>query len=388
MHNTHRHPSAKRWLFTMLLLASLLVAVVGAVPASAQQLARPRPVAKRTQGAAPVFLSEDKAPDEWVEVIVQGREGANVFSLAQGSRGQVTHRLGLINAVGLRVRVSDLDELAARHEVLRIFENRRLQIDSEFPARETQGLLALYQFQEGAGSVVHDSSGIGAPLDLTVADPRHVTWLPGGGLSIDASTIIRSEDVATKLSQAIKSSNEITIEAWVKAANTGQNGPARMIVTLSEDPWLRNFTLGQEDDSYVARFRTTHTGLNGMSPELYSASDVNPAALQHIVYTREDAGVASIHVDGVVRGQTSEVLGDTSNWDDSFEFALVNELTLNRTWLGELHLVAVYERALDQSEIDANFAAGPNGTSTLDTDYPHAWSTPTTCTPRASPATA
>ncbi len=105
MPNTHRTRSVSHRLFTLLLLVSLLLAAAGAISASAQQLARPRPVAKRAQvGAAPVFLSDEKDPDEWVEVIVQGREGANVFSLALASGGQVTHRLDLINGVGLRVQ--------------------------------------------------------------------------------------------------------------------------------------------------------------------------------------------------------------------------------------------------------------------------------------------
>ncbi len=54
----------------------------------------------------------------------------------------------------------------------------------------------------------------------------------------------------------------MTIEAWVKPANTTQSGPAR-IVTLSRDPGSRNFTLGQKAGAYEVRFRTTSTSANG-----------------------------------------------------------------------------------------------------------------------------
>ena len=44
--------------------------------------------------------------------------------------------------------------------------------------------VVLYEFGEGSGSVVGDSSGVGVPLDLSVADPGAVSW-SAGGLSVD-----------------------------------------------------------------------------------------------------------------------------------------------------------------------------------------------------------
>ena len=49
------------------------------------------------------------------------------------------------------------------------------------PARVTAGLVVLYDFAAGGGNIVPDVSGVGASLDLTIADPGAVTWLPGGG---------------------------------------------------------------------------------------------------------------------------------------------------------------------------------------------------------------
>ena len=115
---------------------------------------------------------------------------------------------------------------------------------AERSMRVSEGLVALYEFKAGAGRVVRDVSGVGTPLDLNIIDPSAVSWKADGGLAIHASATIRSS-VATKIIEALKASQAITIEAWVKPANTTQYGPAR-IVALSGDayPTGGNFVLG------------------------------------------------------------------------------------------------------------------------------------------------
>lgn len=128
--------------------------------------------------------------------------------------------------------------------------------------------LVLYTFEEGAGTLVHDRSGAQEPLDLIIADPVAVEWLAGGGLAVRRSTLIASDGPASRLTDRIRASGAITIEAWIEPANTSQGGPAR-IVTLSQDPGQRNFTLGQGGAAYEVRFRTTTTSPNG-EPSLWS----------------------------------------------------------------------------------------------------------------------
>jgi alpha-D-ribose 1-methylphosphonate 5-phosphate C-P lyase len=64
-------------------------------------------------------------------------------------------------------------------------------------------------------------SGVGTPLDLTIANPAATTWT-AGGLSVNASTVIQSAGAATKVIDAVMTSNAITIEAWVpRSASRG-----------------------------------------------------------------------------------------------------------------------------------------------------------------------
>ncbi len=124
------------------------------------------------------------------------------------------------------------------------------------------GPVALYAFDHGTGRIVKDISGANGPLDLRIEDPSAVQWLDGGGLRILRPTLIASTKAATRISDAVRKSGTISIEAWITPANTTQEGPAR-IVTISRDTGVRNVTLGQNARAYEVRLRTTTTSANG-----------------------------------------------------------------------------------------------------------------------------
>jgi len=122
--------------------------------------------------------------------------------------------------------------------------------------------LVFYDFREGSGQTIKDCSGKSDPLNLRIEDPSAVQWLSGGGLAIQSPVLIASQVPADKVTDAIRKSGAITIEAWIKPANITQSGPAR-IVTVSRDPGSRNFTLGQKAGAFEVRFRSTSTTANG-----------------------------------------------------------------------------------------------------------------------------
>ncbi|MFQ6130669.1 MAG: DUF4038 domain-containing protein [Armatimonadota bacterium] len=230
------------------------------------------------------------------------------------------------------------------------------------PLFDAAGLEALYTFQERGGDTIRDVSGADAPLDLRAAEEGAIKWGPEG-LSVERPVLVASDGPATRLSEACRASGELTIEAWLKPANLEQGGPAR-IVTLSADTGSRNFTLGQQAGSYIARLRTTTTSTNGI-PELVTAGGEVATEVAHIVYTRGASGLIRLYVNGVVRA-AGVAAGDLSNWDAGFRLALANEMTSDRTWLGEYHLVAVYSRALPQAEIAQHYLCGMDASRRLE----------------------
>ncbi|MBW3543078.1 MAG: DUF1592 domain-containing protein, partial [Planctomycetes bacterium] len=225
--------------------------------------------------------------------------------------------------------------------------------------RVAQGLLALYTFEEGRGDVVRDVSGAGDALDLKIENAAAVRWSEQG-LAVNSSTLIAADRPPKKLIDAVKKSGGVTIEAWVTPANAKQVGPAR-IATLSTSVLARNFTLGQDGDKFDVRFRTTKTDASGL-PSLSSPSGSVQTRPCHVVYTRDRSGKATLYIDGAERA-TRNVAGDVSNWDEGFRFALANEMSKDRTWLGTLHLVALYDRPLSAQEVRRNHDAGPRGDS-------------------------
>jgi hypothetical protein len=231
--------------------------------------------------------------------------------------------------------------------------------------RVTDGLIVLYTFDEGSGTTVTDVSGVGAPLNLTIDTPSAVAWHPGF-IEVTNTVRIRSVAPAQKVFDKCTASNAITVEAWVKPVTLvdwtdgAADLPSR-IVTMSIDGSNRNFTLAQNLDQWVFRLRREGDGssyLNGI-PELDTANGTVDTVLSHVVATRGPTGLTTFYRDAVSLG-TEDQTGDFGGWDPSYELALANEVLSPRDWIGELHLVAIYDRALSPSEVQQNFAVGPD----------------------------
>ncbi|MGI9244363.1 MAG: LamG-like jellyroll fold domain-containing protein, partial [Verrucomicrobiales bacterium] len=226
---------------------------------------------------------------------------------------------------------------------------------SAMAQRVSKGLIVLYDFSDPSGETIGDRSGLEPAMDLHIAEPDKVRRSEGA-LEIRSATIIRSKTTPPRITRAVKRSGAVTVEAWIKPANLRQSGPAR-IITLSKDSVNRNVTLGQDGDRVDARLRTEETGNNGV-PSLPSASRSLEARTTHVAFTRDRAGRAQIYIDGK-RSSEKKLAGSISNWDSSMKFALANEFSNDRPWLGSYYLVALYDRALTAEEIAANAGAGP-----------------------------
>ncbi len=212
------------------------------------------------------------------------------------------------------------------------------------------GLLALYEFDEGEGTIIRDRSGHEDPLDLEISDPSKIRW-ESGTLTLREKTSIRSAKPFSRAVAAWKKSQELTLEAWVESADPKQSGPARL-VTLSSGSGERNLTLGQDGGRYEMRVRTSEIGNNG-SPGLQTPDRIVTPRLNHLVYTRNREREGRFYLDGELIATTS-VAGNFNNWNDGFHLLLGNETTGDRPWRGTYHRVALYDRVLPPDEIFAN----------------------------------
>lgn len=222
------------------------------------------------------------------------------------------------------------------------------------PARITSGLVALYTFEEGAGTTVNDRSGVGAPLNLAIPQPASVTW-GDGVLQVTAPTLIESGVPAMKLIEACRAANEVTLEAWITPTSIAA-GYLR-VVTLALNNSDLAITLMAIGDHFEFRMRGPMTDSNGL-PSLNSPAGTVALAPTHVVLVSESSGARYLYVNGVVQANDARG-GDLSAWGATHRFGLASEIDGTGPWLGTYDLVAVYARALTAEEVAINYAVGP-----------------------------
>jgi hypothetical protein len=239
--------------------------------------------------------------------------------------------------------------------------------------RVADGLVAFLAFREDGGTVVHDTAPEGNRLELLVArapapdgdggslpvatSGPTISWT-SPGMSVVGRVVIASTANASAIQSRCNTSNELTVEAWIKPSSVDQDGPAR-IVTMSYTGTVpnRNFTLAQSGDHFVFRLRNKE--LDAGIVERPSDGGV-ALALTHVAVTARANGELTFWVNGT---PTTHALPPGGFGFQPFRLALANEIdgfTSERLWRGDYRLVAVYCRALSEAELRRNRELGPN----------------------------
>ncbi|MFP3905254.1 MAG: LamG domain-containing protein [Armatimonadota bacterium] len=187
-----------------------------------------------------------------------------------------------------------------------------------------------------------------------VFGPSPETYIPG----------VFSRRPATEITEALKETGQITVEAWISAANDTQDGPAR-IVSISRDASSRNVTLGQEGSQFILRLRTSETNEQGEPPITTPENTVRAGELQHLAVTY-DGHAAVFYVDGEPVSETTHFSGDMGiatlqNWDETMHLMLGNEFDGQRFWCGKIYLAAIYRDSLSAEQVHHNYVAGLPG---------------------------
>jgi hypothetical protein len=217
--------------------------------------------------------------------------------------------------------------------------------------------IAKYEFQTGSGATAYDTSGVDPAADLTISG--NVLWAGGWGITLGAGGKAQaSTSSSSKIYNLIQATGEFSVEAWVAPALVAAD--KSYMVSYSGGDTVRNFTLGQTNQSYDFMMRSSNSVLNG-TPQLQTptAAMLLQASLQHVVLTYDPVNGRQIYVNGVSANVPDPQQGGTiSNWDNTFALVLGNEVSDDRSWQGLIKFVAVHSRAMSAAQVLQNFNAG------------------------------
>jgi len=228
--------------------------------------------------------------------------------------------------------------------------------------RIKEGLIAEYIFSFDSNQIILDRSGFERPLDLIIREPSSIEQTPGGNLKILTNTRLCSQQEAVKISQACKKANEITVECWLKSRES-QNQNLSKVLSI-ENNSSQAFALNVVSDItavekiyYSTNLCTTTTDEFG-NPGLIMNTNLDADVLQHIVYTHSSSGDEKIFVNGeeLVSGFRP---ANYSKWENDYSLFIANNFSENAPWLGDIYLLAVYNRSLSPEEIYTNYLASP-----------------------------
>ncbi|MDP6525684.1 MAG: hypothetical protein QGH15_15820 [Kiritimatiellia bacterium] len=153
------------------------------------------------------------------------------------------------------------------------------------------------------------------------------------------------EGFNAEFTQACKRSNALTLSLSFDTTDMEQSGPTR-ILGASLDGHSRNVSLCQERERLLLRLRTTSTGGNGMSPEVYLCS-IQPGKRYNLLVTYRE-GELRFYNNGQAIG-VQQIKGDFSNWEE-YQVLAGNEWKAERPWRGRMYAFTLSSGFTDKPE--------------------------------------
>lgn len=224
--------------------------------------------------------------------------------------------------------------------------------------RYETNVIAKWEFREGQGTAVADTSGVQPEVPLTLTG--NYSWLGGWGVNFVDGKAQGAVSGSSKLRTLISGTGEYSIEAWVAPNNVSQENA--WIAGYAGGTQSRNFLMAQNLYDYDFYNRSSANDDNGGgNPALSTDDNVEfaQATLQHVVMTFDPVNGRRTYVNGQFTGDIDSVGGGVINtWNASFAMVLGNSTASDAPWAGTMRMVAVHNRSLTPAQIQQNFDVG------------------------------
>lgn len=225
-----------------------------------------------------------------------------------------------------------------------------------YATRARSGLIALYELEEGAGAVVSDRSGVAPALDLSLVAGAGATRWVRGGLAFDSSAVATSSGPATKVRTRCQATQALTLEAWVSFGTLPTFSHRIVTLTSASTTATETNNAVMMANPTTVDFLLRVNGTVAWRTSTPTGGAIPQGVLTHLAMTR-DASSMKIYFNGKLT-DSFVATGDFAAWDDGYPLTVGNTTQQDRAWIGEIHLVAIYDRALTEAEVRQNLAAG------------------------------
>jgi hypothetical protein len=180
--------------------------------------------------------------------------------------------------------------------------------------------------------------------------------LPGG------QTFLTTDVPVDGLIDAAKASNQFTVELWLTPRDPFGAGPDRIVVVGNATGATNAFMVGRGGDTLSPTSSTTsirfRSGPVPPTSNLIGPPGSSPAQLHHLVVTYDgDSDRGHLYVNRG-RFQIPGMSGDLDYW--SSDVLRVGGIEVSeRSFLGDLHYLAIHDHVMGNAEVEARYAQGP-----------------------------
>ena len=254
--------------------------------------------------------------------------------------------------------------------------------------KNTENALVRYDFTEGEGNIIHDTSGYGEPLNLNISyktktetdeNGKNITvetqnlsaqWISGQGIAVDSLSRVISENPADKI-LAFRENGRISVEMWLSLNTIYPENPA------NADQWLCSFlefnSPTQKD--YSKRWFTFFQSgggyyLSGMNNGKYSTTNGfnnTRTGLQHVIISyNPDDKLTCFYKNGKLLAQVGNFAWNFDKWAEGAHLILGNAIaqignnpTFAAAFPGNIYYLAIYNRTFTTNEALNSYNSGP-----------------------------
>jgi Concanavalin A-like lectin/glucanases superfamily len=218
----------------------------------------------------------------------------------------------------------------------RALSGTEVAADTEAPLQTPQqGPVAAYSFDQGEGTTVEDVTGDGNTATIEGAQ-----WTTHGRYG-DAVEFDGEQCVSVPNSEALQLTEAFTVEAWVKLQGLPTDDPIFFKETEADYSYAMDVGFGNEGDP---------AGFLG-GEELVGPSSIESNVWTHIAFTY-DGSETRLFVDG--EQVASEQVGPLATDSEGPLYIGCDGPAWGDHFRGRIDEVRIYERALDEDEVDTD----------------------------------